>query len=409
MKWMHRIALSLVLALASTGQPLASRYELLLDNSTPTSGSIRLILDGPLRSDTHLTGRELEGSSIDNPICVTSGKSLLRQNSGWLAPAGCSEIAWNIEFNETVRPEHDVSVQKNLYYSGKWRLFSEWGNLLRPASGVAESEICTKGSITVCRRVPLLHEPPLLMLIGEPDKRVILGKTSFNFFTGHLPNGFDVEDLYESYDRQVSYLHKAIGATSTSPPPEAIDVLVLGIRSSLNVVGGAAGKDAYLANIAVNKQTIAKSERTRHLWIAGHEMAHMLGLGTEALWASESLAHYYGFKSLGENQQASRLFKEMEDEIGQIGLLEAHRLVAQGERQHYSQFYTKGAAFWRDVDEAITSATRGGESLDDYLPLLADGHFGENGELPPEFSQALIDVVGHEKVDRIYREYLGEI
>ena len=161
-----------------------------------------------------------------------------------------------------------------------------------------------------------------------------------------------------------------------------------------------------MANIAVSERGVISSDRIKYLWVAGHEMAHMLGLGTEVLWASESLAHYYGFKSLGEDKLASQIFKQMVREMSQIGLLKAQQLVGQGEGQHYAQFYVKGAAFWKDLDEAIIGVTRSQKSLDDYLSLLINGRFGTNGELPSEFLQAMVDVIGQEKVNRLLLEYL---
>ncbi|WP_131190868.1 hypothetical protein [Phytopseudomonas daroniae] len=406
MKWIYRIMLAFSTSLLFAGQSLASKYELQINNAAPATGTVRLFLESPLRSDTPFITRQLNGSNIENPVCATSNKALLRQDGEWLAPAGCSEIAWSIRFSAATNPDHDVSMQDNLYYPGRWWLFSEWGNLLRLSSNTAESEICTKGHITICRRVPSLKEAPLLMLIGVPENRFIFGKTSFNFFTGHLPSNFNVKNLYRSYDRQVSYLYEIMASINTSQLPEVIDVLVLGIDSSLGVLGGAAGRDTYLANISVTEQGVNSSERVRHLWIAAHEMAHLLGLETNALWASESLAHYYGFKSLEKNKDAFQLFDQMTDEIDQIGLLKAHRLVAQGEGQYYAQFYAKGAAFWRDVDQALIQATQGKKSLDDYLSLLVNGQFGINGELPAEFLEALVEMIGKDNVDRLHQDYL---
>lgn len=77
-----------------------------------------------------------------------------------------------------------------------------------------------------------------------------------------------------------------------------------------------------------------------------------------------------------------------------------------GEGQHYAQFYIKGAAFWRDLDQALMGATQGKKTLDDYLPLLINDQYGVNGELPDKFFQAMIDVIGKEKVERLLDQYL---
>ncbi len=406
MSWMSKIVFAFSISFAFSGESLASRYQLYIDSSSPATGAIRLILKAPLSSDTLLVTRQLAASNVEKPVCVTSGKALIHQNGEWVAPAGCAEIAWNVKFSNPATLGYDVSQQGNLYHAGKWWLFTEWGDLLRLPSNTSESEICTKGHIEICRRVPSSNEAPLLLLIGLPDKQLVYGDTSFNFFTGHLPKDFDVKDLYRSYDRQLSYIHGVMAAVNNAPLPQNVDALVLGIDSSLGVIGGAAGSGAYLANISVHEEGVSTSERVRHLWVAAHEMAHMLGLGTGALWASESLAHYYGFKSLGENRHASQLFEKMVGEMEPIGLLKAHQLVAEGEGQHYAQFYVKGAAFWQDVDQALVESTQGKKSLDNYLSLLINGKFGVNGELPAEFKKVMVDVIGQEKTDRLYRDYL---
>lgn len=403
MNW--KTILAFLISFAFSVESLASRYELQIDGS-PATAVVRLILQEPLNSDTLLVTRQLITSNIKKPICVTSSKALVHQGGGWLAPAGCSEVTWRVSFNSTVTLGHDVSQQNNLYHAGRWWLFSEWGNLLRVVSNASESEICTKGPIEICRRVPSTEEPPLLLLIGVPEKQIIFGKTSFNFFTGDLPKDFNVEDLYRFYGQQLSYLHKLMSKINAAPLPKTLDLLVLGIDSSLGEIGGAAGSGTYLANIAVTGRKVSASDQVKHLWVAAHEMAHMLGLGAGALWASESLAHYYGFKSLGENKQASHLFEQMKEEMDQIGLLKAHQLVAKGEGQHYAQFYIKGAAFWRELDQALIDSTQGKKNLDDYLSLLVNGQFGDNGELPDKFFQAIIDVLGKEKVERLLHQYL---
>ena len=172
MKWIYRIILIFAIPFFLLEKSFASRYELLINSSSPTTGTIRLIFEDALHAESRLISRQLKESNIRNPICATSGKVLLLQDDGgWMAPAGCSEIIWDIKFSETVRPEHDVSAQNNLYYPGKWWLFSEWGNLLRLASNTTESEICTKDR-AICRPVPSSEEAPLLMLmlVGVPSK-----------------------------------------------------------------------------------------------------------------------------------------------------------------------------------------------------------------------------------------------
>jgi hypothetical protein len=245
------------------------------------------------------------------------------------------------------------------------------------------------------------------MLIGEPRATTILGAVTFRFFSGHLPSRFDVADLYESYGRQLSYLHSLTAGKLGVSPPSVVDVLVLGIDDALGVTGGAAGSGSFLANIVVTDGQVNPSERARLLWLSGHELAHVLGLGTGTLWASESLAHYYGLKSLEGVDDASELFEQMIEDVEGMGLLEAHQRVTQrGEGQYYDLFYSRGAAFWKDLDEVISTATDGSRSLDDFLPLLLNGDFGANGELPPEFLESVGKVVDPDDIGQVLQRYL---
>lgn len=58
------------------------------------------------------------------------------------------------------------------------------------------------------------------------------------------------------------------------------------------------------------------------------------------------------------------------------------------------------------MDEAVAAATQGDECLDDFLPLLVHGDFGLNGELPPEFVEAVSGLAGPGKIERNLREHL---
>lgn len=408
---MLKIVLAVLLPLLFFEQSFATaRYELQTNPTLPKAGVVRLIFESPLISDTVLVTRQLKTSHINQAVCVTENSKLISNSRGWIAPAGCLEIIWEVQFKQAAEPIHNVSLQENLYYPGKWWLFTEWGNLLRPEGAVEDAEdktqICVKAPVNICRSVPSSKQAPLFMIVGVPDNRIQLESTSFNLFSGHLPKNFNTQNFYRSYGRQLSYLYKLMKTVNASLPPESVDVLILGIDGTLGELGGAAGVDTYLANIVLTDGRVATQERVKHLWVAAHEMVHILGLGTGALWATESLAHYYGFKSFDKNKQADRLFKNMLNDMEHIGLLKAQQLVAQGEGQYYSQFYIKGASFWRDLDGAIMAASQSKRSLDNYLGMLVKGEFGANGELPVDFQKRVTEVIGERKMSGLLSEYL---
>jgi hypothetical protein len=396
-------------AIFVAGQCLAARYELQIDGTSPNRATIRLVLESTLESDTAFSTRQLgDNTNLGGSICEDTGRALVPMGMIWLAHAGCSVITWETRFETASLPSFDVSTQTSLYHQSGWWLFSEWGNLLRLQPNAARSEICARtGSTETCRRVPTVNEPPLLMLIGEPSADIVLGESTFRFFSGHLPRSFDVKDLYGSYERQLTYLHSLMAKERGTSPPSVIDVLVLGIDDAQGVTGGAAGSGSFLANVVVTDGRVNPAERTRLLWLSGHELSHLLGMNTGALWATESLAHYYGFKSLEEVEDASEIFAQMVENVERMGLLDAHERVTQrGEMQHYGLFYSRGAAFWRELDEAISAATGDGRSLDEFLPLLLKGEFGVDGALPWEFVESAISSVGPDVIEPIFRDYL---
>ena len=87
---------------------------------------------------------------------------------------------------------------------------------------------------------------------------------------------------------------------------------------------------------------------------------------------------------------AREFFEQIETEASDtVGLLEAQRLVAQGQGQYMAVLYAKGAAFWRELDEGIQGASAGTVELDDFLPELFAEPFSQTGVLPISFSEAI--------------------
>ena len=79
----------------------------------------------------------------------------------------------------------------------------------------------------------------------------------------------------------------------------------VGIDKKDEVLGGAAGATGFVSNYALENGAIDVISRERLFWISGHELFHTLSTYPYDLWASESLAHYYGYKSLIQDSQIS--------------------------------------------------------------------------------------------------------
>jgi hypothetical protein len=385
----------------------AADYVLTIDQENPTRGIFRLSLNTPLGSSFSAFTRHQGGTNVREPRCENTKERLIQSGSEWIVPEGCSTIVWETQFVPAEGLDVNLSQQKNIYHPNGWWLYSEWGSLLRIAGREKPAKLCARvrGS-EVCREVPETSQPPLLLPIGEPETTRSVDGAVIRLFTGNLPSSFQTEQLFRSYEGQLQYLRTIISESVGAPMLSVIDIVILGIDISYGRTGGAAGYQSLLTNVVIEDGEIEASEEARLLWVTGHEMAHLLGLGTEALWASESLAHYYGYKSVEDIVETTQLFWQMPLGSSEIGLIEANRRVGNGQRQYYGLFYSKGAHFWRTINELISSGTDGQSSLDDYLPLLVDGGFGDDGELPREFIEHVGRAAGKGRLSRVLQEYL---
>lgn len=384
-----------------------AQYTLTIDQDAPNSGTLRLSLANPLSSEIHAFTRVRSDTYLQEPFCENLEKELILSDSGWLVPGGCSEIVWVVRFNTVNYLAHNLSQQINIYHPSGWWLYSEWGSLLRLEGKDTVSTLCaTVGAEALCRDIPSSSEPPLLMPIGKPTLTSDVSGISVQLFIGNLPSDFSPKRLLRMYESQFRYLQSVVAQRIDASVPGAIDIVVLGIDGDHGSSGGAAGKNSILANLIVEDSQVSDSETVRLLWITGHEFAHMVGLGTQALWASESLAHYYGYKSVQHHHLSTTLFRAMSDGLDEIGLIEANRRVENGQGEYYRLFYSKGAYFWRELDILIATKTKGHGSLDDYLPLLIKGDFGISGELPQEFVNEIQRVIGASHFSEIVKDYL---
>ena len=380
-----------------------NQYQIEFDSKNASIARLTLILDNPLQEETLFVVRKQKQSiSAFNVRCDRSGQLEMSGDGSWVAPRGCREILWSVRFQELQEPNFDVSRQSNVYLEERWWLFSEWGSLLRPiATGQRDSEIC-ESSTDFCQKVPAPNQAPLLMLIGKPDIIVAAGGTSFRLYSGFLPSSLDKARLAKDIAEQLRYLSDVIGSHLA---PAVIDVLWLGIDEKPGISGGAAGFQSYLSNVVLRDNDVSDLEVLRLRWISGHELAHMVGLTTSVLWASESLAHYYGYKSLQGSQLL--LFNDMTSARSEIGILAAHEQVTRYRNyKNYGVFYSKGTRLWKDLDSLIVRSTTERENLDSYLPLLLKGQFNKNGYLPAEFLNTMVGLCGNEEFNRILEAYL---
>ncbi len=406
---MARALLAILLMIISHTTP-ASHYDWHIDPAKPETGVLRLALETPLKDDTIFITRQTGPAAADIfPHCENLDEALQTSGQGWKVPAGCSAITWSVAFTTIESPTIDLAEQSNLHHPQGWWLLTEWGALLRPESQETYATVCARlEEASTCRPMPEPHQPPLFLLAGEPDLTRRFADISFRFFHAMLPADFDPTKLHDSLEHQLTYLTSLVPREKRAASiPAEIDVLILGIDQSLDRVGGAAGHTAYLVNVAVGDDGISSTELVRLLWITGHELFHLLGLDSAPLWTAESLAHYYGYKSMEASEKAQQLFDRMLEDLPEMGLLQAHRRVTrQGEGQYYGLFYTRGAAFWRALDEHLSESTGSEYNLDAFLPMLREHEFGPNGELPAVFIDTLSKHIEPSILNQLLDKYL---
>ncbi len=143
--------------------------------------------------------------------------------------------------------------------------------------------------------------------------------------------------------------------------------------------------------------------------VTAHESVHFIGSRSLPVWAEEGLAEYYAIKSLKFTDlnyhsspiktwgKAANGFQH----LGNVGLVEAGKKVTlDKDMQYYPLFYVKAPAFWQAVDEQLQANH---SSLDALVPLLKTGN---DFELPDEFINQVVDIIGHDNWQQITLAYL---
>ena len=347
-----------------------------------------------------------------NPVSGTPGSAAIRcinrNSTGFAAygvPTHCARIEWRVRFNKADDLTSHVAEQNNLYSETGWWALFEWDRIPR-MKGDTDIDICARISAEapLCRRLPPVNRPPLLFIFGKSalDYRA-LGRR-FRIFTDRTGTALVDMSARQRLSGQYRYLSGLFPASGR--PAEAVHIAWVGIDRNRRALGGAAGENAYIANYAVTRTD--RTGRERLFWISGHEAFHMLAPHDYPLWIEESLAHYYGYKSL-RRSGPTRLRPEREWQKQQLpgvaretGLVVAHSRVLNGDMRYYGLFYGKGAAFWQALDIQLGNS---GASLDRYLHLLA--YSGQqDGALAPAFITAVTGAIGKRAFAELAAQYL---
>ncbi|KZK82233.1 hypothetical protein PsAD13_03791 [Pseudovibrio sp. Ad13] len=348
--------------------------QIIIDVSTtaPMSGTATVTLPAP-QSLRLLKPRTIRGDAKTPPIqffcdgiqktSITYGKRL-----------SCRELQWNVTFQNVQTAPHAIANQQNLYSPSEWWSLTEWDDIPR-FEGILTIEICGKvhgkAQAIKCNALPTQNEPPLILTWGKSTKTLETGQTTLTLFKDDPTSALKAENL-PAIQQQLAYLKALLAPEERTP--NNIDLVWVAIDKKLGQIAGAAGKQAFLANFAVTDGAATDDSLAKLHWVSGHELFHLLTTQSYPLWISESLAQYYGYKSLEKAGLQSETPMEQWQNFQEryphaaTGLYEAHTKVTRDNNpNYYPLFYMKGAAFWQAVDQKLQKA---GTSLDNVLPQI---------------------------------------
>ena len=399
-------------------------YRLELEDET---ASVTLWLphsEEPIEVDLpQLPGRSERRTQIEDLRCDGAA---LPASSAWRLPMGCRVLTWRVRFQapppEGVDPAARRAVRDP---ERRWWFLPGAAVFIRPEGSTSPGTVDIRApeALPVFHRLPPsdrlgyeLPPPPasgrvLLGFGGFVERETGDGATTYRHLFDREPS-VEPTTVTAQHAQGAAYLARVTGAR----PPAAIDIYWFGQSAARRTVSGAAGVDAVAAGFLVGELSADAPAHARHaaLLVLLHEQFHLLAGGRLPAWASESLAHYYALEALVHGQAMTEV--ELEAFVndaaaaqGEGTLLEAQRVYAAGgagAADAYARFYTRGAAFWRELDVALRAASEGQRTLDDLLRDILGLVFVEGGAPPARFLE-LVRAAGVEQPEAITHRHLG--
>ena len=401
---MRRATTRALAALSLLSAAAQAEYTVVVDIAQPDELTATLKLpkaEGtPHRLDVRGAAWGLQ-PQIHSPAC--GGVPLKQQKNGtWIAEPGCREVAWKISPVVAVDGFADVSKHSTLLFQKpRWLLLSEASALLRPiddTNGSATSITIRSGSAAALGatptgkqswRVPSARNAPEVFVVGDASIR---SRTVGPFEVRYVaddPKRIEALGLEGLHEKALEYLARIL------PPPPALPasertllVVWVGIDERRGRAGGAAGNRSFVANYLIGKPDTVRLNAARTLMVVAHEQFHQLAdlfrgpLVPLSEWLNESLAAYYGLKTL---------------------LKAAPGAEAESIR---TQFNEPGAAFWAALDDALRAHSAGASDLDALLPDLLRLEARRGERLPAAFAAKLRTILGAQ-FDALLAKYAG--
>lgn len=322
-------------------------------------------------------------------------------------PVSCEQVYWIIEIKKQSAIGIGVRSLEDYYLNnGQW-VISESRNFPR-FTGVSKANICIKDQN--CQPFPSIKEPFLFLVWGKTPVSVNLAGKQFEIYSDKIAESIDKRRLMIQLEPNLRYLNKLFTQQFGSYINRPISVIMLGQDDRvLKEAGGVAKDHVALVNYYTQGLGFAENWEPRFKETMLHEYVHLLVPCTSfSRWTCESLADYYSYKalSLGRLNNIALLSwqHKKKNTLNSLGLYEIDRKFWKTRSfTYYALFYSKGAAFWNELDNALNKKYR---NLDNYLHLLALHDDKYQSTLPDDFVVQVKEVIGEDSFNQLSSKYL---
>ncbi len=299
----------------------------------------------------------------------------------WVVPKGCEKVSWEVPLadeNTTL-----ASAQQSVY-KGSFILFSEASSLPRLQDAKNETleldlpfaRLLPHENKDHRINLPPLNEPPLFLLLNADE---VSSLTSHHLNLTYWLDNTDGKNKLPVLRTHLSGL-VLMSEWLHHTQKENFTVAWLGLSVHQMSLGGATGDHLLLANYPDDGEV--DLGQTLRLYIALHEGFHQLIENKPTLpsWVSESLASYFGLQAeedvMKHDASSMQLQQKFVNDSAKFkaGLLSINEQVKNGDQSQYGAFYTKGIAFWVEVNDALQAQ---GDTLAAHLPDVLNSQFDE--------------------------------
>lgn len=321
-------------------------------------------------------------------------------------PVSCTQLYWDIEFKKQSFMGVGARAQDDYYLdNGQW-ILSESKNFPRIRS-ITDALVCMEQN---CKALPSIREPFFFWVWGKSPTNVNIAGKSIEVFSDKMAESINKRALMIQLEPYIRYLNKVFITQLGDHIKRPISIILLKRDdSSLKDAGGVAKDHVAVVNYYTKGVLFAPNWELRFKETMLHEYIHLLSsCGAFPRWTCESLADYYSFKALSSgrlNKIALTIWaRTKRTSPANLGLYKLDAAFWQTQNYvYYRLFYTKGAAFWNELDMLLNKKY---QSLDNYLGLLVFTSKQYQSTLPSPFVNKMIEILGEEQYKKLSAKYL---